>query len=538
MPQRAGEPPQPEPRDALLQLCPEMALVLGAAVPEAARLARTGAAREQVRELLTGWQQDLRQESRTPAEEREPALIQGFLALTDLVAAQEAEGARDPDILRRTWRLLLHQREHGDEAWLQLLRTLPGTLEDFRRQPLRAQPSLLEDARQVAAELPQALQALRAQSAEAASGAPQGGEIEKALATFHEALQAHQVWLGGLEAHPGTGSEADFDVLSQHRQLPYASAELGELLETEQHEWEVECARLARRIDRGRAVDVVLAAIHAMQSASAQSGFAGLRSALSAVHAHAEERGLAAIGKSLRSVELEVLPSAVAGMLDDVWPWLRVRGAGFAILSVVESSGAVPLSGFAAAELSNLAARIGVPGSALLQFSARQQRSGVRAGLPEDAWPWGYTGWASDLSGGWPLYVVEMLREEGWDGSLEHALLLAENALRAVRAARLDLNLARGVLDDGAARQQAMAVLGLDERAAHVRVVRWARRPGAQVAAVVGALRLFELRRDCKQLWGRGFSLQRFHQAVLAAGQVPLDEVATCLRELSPQERA
>ena len=116
---------------------------------------------------------------------------------------------------------------------------------------------------------------------------------------------------------------------------------------------------------------------------------------------------------------------------------------------------------------------------------------------------------------GWALYAERLAAESGWyENDLEGQLGYLEAQL--FRARRL-------VVDTGLhakrwTREQAIAY-GIEPS----EVDRYVVNPGQACAYMIGQLRLIELREKAQRVLGDRFSLQKFHEAVLTAGTLPLD---------------
>jgi uncharacterized protein (DUF885 family) len=123
-------------------------------------------------------------------------------------------------------------------------------------------------------------------------------------------------------------------------------------------------------------------------------------------------------------------------------------------------------------------------------------------------------GFISAFGEGWALYAEQLAAESGW----------YEDDVKG-RLGQLDAELFRArrlVVDTGIhmhhwTRQQAVDY-GIDPAEVE-RYVVW---PGQACAYKIGMLKILELRSQAKQKLGPKFSLQAFHNAILATGTVPL----------------
>ncbi|MBI2189596.1 MAG: DUF885 domain-containing protein [Acidobacteria bacterium] len=119
------------------------------------------------------------------------------------------------------------------------------------------------------------------------------------------------------------------------------------------------------------------------------------------------------------------------------------------------------------------------------------------------------------LTEGWALYAERLAAESGWyENDLEGQLGYLDAQL--FRARRL-------VVDTGLhakrwTREQAIAY-GIEPS----EVDRYVVNPGQACAYMIGQLKLVELLEKTRRAFGDRFSVQAFHNAVLAAGTLPLD---------------
>ncbi len=124
---------------------------------------------------------------------------------------------------------------------------------------------------------------------------------------------------------------------------------------------------------------------------------------------------------------------------------------------------------------------------------------------------------------GWAHYAEQMMWEEGFaDGDPRFRLAqLAEalvNSARFVCAIRMH---AEGMSVERAARFFMDAAF-CDEVLARSEAERGAFDPGS-ISPTLGKLQILRLRDDCRRAWGAGFTLKRFHDAVLSRGAPPVE---------------
>jgi uncharacterized protein (DUF885 family) len=134
---------------------------------------------------------------------------------------------------------------------------------------------------------------------------------------------------------------------------------------------------------------------------------------------------------------------------------------------------------------------------------------------------------------GWAVYAEGMMVEEGW---LDHDplmhLIQLKWYLRSVANAILD----QGVQVDGMSREDAMHLMTHDtfqqEREAAGKWVR-AQLTAAQLPTYfVGVQEQLALREETRRVWGKAFTLKRYHDAVLAYGSPPVRYVRELMLDL------
>jgi uncharacterized protein (DUF885 family) len=124
-------------------------------------------------------------------------------------------------------------------------------------------------------------------------------------------------------------------------------------------------------------------------------------------------------------------------------------------------------------------------------------------------------GGISALSEGWGLYAERLAAESGWyDGDPEGLLGQLDDEL--FRARRL-------VVDTGLHAMRWTRQQAIDYGIEASEVERYTVYPGQACSYMIGELKILELRDKSKQALGDKFSLQQFHNVVLATGTVPLE---------------
>ncbi|RYZ44037.1 MAG: DUF885 domain-containing protein [Myxococcaceae bacterium] len=139
---------------------------------------------------------------------------------------------------------------------------------------------------------------------------------------------------------------------------------------------------------------------------------------------------------------------------------------------------------------------------------------------------------SGSFSEGWGLYTEQMMLDEGYGGTGPEAdrLRLNQLALYLQRLARYVAGLSlhtRGMTYD-----QAVSLFEKEAYMTRINAEREARRGTSDPTYLVYALgkkMLMELREEAKVKWGRDFTLQRFHDAVVSHGYPPVPIVRQLL---------
>ncbi|MHA7632491.1 DUF885 domain-containing protein [Corallococcus sp. M7] len=139
---------------------------------------------------------------------------------------------------------------------------------------------------------------------------------------------------------------------------------------------------------------------------------------------------------------------------------------------------------------------------------------------------------SGSFSEGWGLYTEQMMLDEGYGGTGPQAdrLRLNQLALYLQRLARYVAGLSlhtRGMTYD-----QSVSLFEKEAYMTRINAEREARRGTSDPTYLVYALgkkMLMELREDAKVKWGKDFTLQRFHDAVVSHGYPPVPIVRQLL---------
>jgi len=136
------------------------------------------------------------------------------------------------------------------------------------------------------------------------------------------------------------------------------------------------------------------------------------------------------------------------------------------------------------------------------------------------------------LAEGWANYCEQMMLDQGYGGGdLALRLTQLKYYLRAVANAILDYKMHCTNLTDEAALQFLTQSAFQSEGEARLKILR-AKQSSCQLSTYfVGRMALCRLRQQVQRELGDGFALERYHQAVLETGSVPVKYLPELVRE-------
>jgi uncharacterized protein (DUF885 family) len=129
---------------------------------------------------------------------------------------------------------------------------------------------------------------------------------------------------------------------------------------------------------------------------------------------------------------------------------------------------------------------------------------------------------APEFVEGWAMYCELMMREQGFDTSLEHRLMMHTDAIWRACRIILDVKLHRGQIGVTEATDFMVGETGFERPNAAAEVKRYTYTPSYQLSYLLGRVMLLRLREDEKRRLGDRFSLRGFHDAMLREGSLPI----------------
>lgn len=126
---------------------------------------------------------------------------------------------------------------------------------------------------------------------------------------------------------------------------------------------------------------------------------------------------------------------------------------------------------------------------------------------------------SATLTGGWPLYVEQLMFEQGFSSTPEHSLVRLLVQLHSALLALLDIEIHVHGLDPATALARLERLPGVSQKQAARDLMGLTRNPGNALAGLVGWRMLSELRSllECQD---PGFDLKGFHSRLLEQGAI------------------
>jgi uncharacterized protein (DUF885 family) len=129
---------------------------------------------------------------------------------------------------------------------------------------------------------------------------------------------------------------------------------------------------------------------------------------------------------------------------------------------------------------------------------------------------------APEFVEGWAMYCEQMMREEGFDTSVEHRIMMHTDAIWRACRIILDVKLHRGEIGVDDAIDFMVDQTGFERANATAEVQRYTYTPTYQLSYLLGKVLLLRLRDDEKKRLGTNFNLGEFHDAMLNQGGLPV----------------
>jgi Uncharacterized protein conserved in bacteria len=163
------------------------------------------------------------------------------------------------------------------------------------------------------------------------------------------------------------------------------------------------------------------------------------------------------------------------------------------------------------ASISNTSIHEAYPGHHL-QLSAAVEHSSLTRLLTD----------APEFVEGWGMYSEQMMREQGFDATPQHRVIMYTDAIWRSCRIILDVRLHRGQISVPDAIDFLVEQTGFERPNATAEVHRYTHTPTYQLSYLLGKVMLLRLRDDERRRLGSDFSLKGFHDALLFSGSIPV----------------
>ena len=349
-------------------------------------------------------------------------------------------------------------------------------------------------------------------------------DVAKSQEAARKSIADYAGWLkdqqpGEEDYRPGPDR---FEQLLHLRGLDITAAEMAELGRSMTEEMRIEERRLARRHFPGMSPLDALARARKTHPTSAPEAVAWLKELVGIAREHVLTSGHFASLPD-EDLELEPSPPTVAGILPTLH-LIPARGdlepqPARLVVSVPSDDDFANIS---LADLENLVGAHAYPGRHLFTVCTQTFTNPARLGVPVGITHPLATTWGIEASSGWAHYSEELMQELSFRNTPGARLLTVRYGLYRAVLSLIDVGLATG----GFEREEAIALLanngGASRAVAERDVTRCVRCPGWGLSALLGKMRLQQVRREAKKQWRHQYSDPRFHELVLKGGPMPL----------------
>lgn len=506
-------------------------------------------ARAALVEANVAWRRDLEAQA-TESRERllDARVFSASLELQRFSQDEIAVHKRDPDVLTPVAEtLLLHLRglvpaepEHRFDSLARRLRTLRPYLETARATAaadgLAAAPELLVRARDVVDGMPDLLRAIvdAARSGDGGRTVPASlqASCESAVDDASQALEQHREWLTGLAgATPEPIGVERFDEVLRLRGLDLTASEVLDLGRSIAEEMRVELARVLRRGFKGQTLDAALGLARKNAPLNLSEAIAWSRELVAQARSFIADNGAVpvpakAADNADERVHVDAMPAALAtaGFAAHYLAPQAFAPRQDALLLLREPAGPQQeaLRELAVPDLESVVATLGFPGRHVQAVWQNRTTTLARRGAFFGTGPGPASTWGTDMMLGWGLVSAELMRELHFRHSPSSRLVMVRHALVMALLAVVDVDVAVGRMTP----EQAAAFLvrrgGVRLPVARAMVRGLLRAPTSGLSALVGKVRIEQLRREAHKRWRDGYSERRFHALLLVNGAVPL----------------
>jgi len=412
------------------------------------------------------------------------------------------------------------------------LEALPAWLEAWRARVTRPEPRASRVAAEVGESFPLLLEALSTQAAKVVPGAL-AKRVASAAKAAREAAATHTEWArkNGAGVDRWSIGEERFEELLRLKGIPLTAAEVEAIGEEQMRTLGVERAKLAEEIAPGKGFDGALALLKRNRPKDFAEALAAVKSLVADSRRKVVESGMAAIppGEVLDVIETPEFMRPLTPFAA-IFPALKYAAVQRGIYVVTPPAGEEGLGETHYADLHNVVCHEGYPGHHLQLTTANLGASPIRS-VDLSGFPF-YGGciYAIDLVEGWAHYCEPLMKEHGFHDSAADRLVLVNDALWRAARVVLDVRLHSGRIDAESAIRFLHESTGMALPGATAEVNRYTMTPTYQLSYCIGKQLLLSLKEDHRAATGAGWTERAFHDLVLTAGCIPVDEIRRAWR--------
>jgi len=501
-------------------------------------------------EANVAWRRDLESQA-TESRERllDARVFAASLELFRFVDEEVALWRSDPDAVTPIAEtLLLHVRgllpaepEQRFDALAKRLAAIPKTLETARAQSTTTltapNPELIVRARDVIEGMPELLRAIGdAARTQTASGRAVPASLQAAVNAGVDAaaaaLDAQREWLHELQPHaPDPIGVARYDEMLRLRGLDLSANEVLDLGKSVAEGLRVEILRVMRRGFKGQTEEAATATARKNVPHSISEAIAWTRELVDQARTFMFENGnVPVVSKDPDNTEerlhTDVMPAAFSpsGRAALYLPPQPYAPRQDALLLLREPPGAQQdgLKELSVADLETIVAASGFPGRHVQAVWQNRTTSIARRGALLGAIAGAASTWGEDMVAGWSMVAAESMRELNFRHSPASRMVMLKAALASTLLAVVDVNLALGRVNAEQAATFLVRRAGLRLPVARAQVRSVIAKPTSGLSALVGKVRIEQLRREAHRRWRDGYSDRRFSTLLMVNGPVPL----------------
>jgi hypothetical protein len=361
--------------------------------------------------------------------------------------------------------------------------------------------------------------------------------LDAAVDDASGALDEHRDWLTSLSTAPhGPIGVERYDEILRLRGLDLTASEVLDLGRSVAEEMRVESGRLLRRHFKDQDAQGALAIARKNVPLTLFEATAWTRQLVDEARSFVADSGVIplpapALGMGDEADErlvVDAMPATLSPLGQAAVymppPPYAARQQGLLLLREPLGPQQEALKELSVADLEVIVASHALPGrhgQAFWQNRATTlARRGALSGIGSGGGP--HAAWGLDMVHGWGLVCAELMRELAFRPSPAAKLLTVRQTLVAALVAVVDVDLALGRMRPEEAADLLVRRASLRLPVARALVRSLLKAPTTGLSALVGKVRIEQLRREAHKRWRGGYSDKRFHALLLTNGAIPL----------------